>query len=88
VVQIKSNSPYTPGGVLNVKAGEPWSYQLEGFGTIENIGHETCNHWTMVTKINGRTITTKEKYSGDFCISEATVENIQSSTAVTIFTRD
>ena len=42
----------------------------------------------MVTKINGRTITTKEKYSGDFCISEATVENIQSSTAVTIFTRD
>ena len=42
----------------------------------------------MVTKINGRTITTKEKYSGDFCISETTVENIQSSTAVTIFTRD
>ena len=35
VVQIKSNSPYTPGGVLNVKSGEPWSYQLAGFGTIE-----------------------------------------------------
>ena len=42
----------------------------------------------MVTKVNGRTITTKEKYSGNFCIAEATVDNIQSSTAVTIFTRD
>ena len=35
VVQIKSNSPYTPGGLINVKAGEPWSYQLAGFGTSE-----------------------------------------------------
>ena len=44
--------------------------------------------WTMVTKVGGRTITTKEKYSGNFCIAESTVENIQSSTAVTIYTRD
>ena len=44
--------------------------------------------YTLVTRINGRTVTTKEKYSGDFCIAESTVENIQSSTAVTIFTRD
>ena len=35
VAQIKSNSPYTPGGVLNVKAGEPWSYDLPGVGTME-----------------------------------------------------
>lgn len=88
VIQIKSNSPYTPGGVINVKAGEPWTYHLAGAGTSENIGYETCNLWTVVTKINGRTITTKEKYSGDFCIAESTVENIQSSTAVTIYTRD
>jgi len=88
VVQIKSNSPYTPGGLINVKAGEPWSYQLAGFGTSENIGYESCNMWTMVTKVGGRTITTKEKYSGNFCIAESTVENIQSSTAVTIYTRD
>jgi len=88
VVQLKSNSPYTPGGLLNVKPGEPWSYELPGAGTVENIGHEGCNEWTMVTKINGRTITTKEKYSGDFCIAEGIVDNIQSSKAVTIFTRD
>jgi len=88
VIQVKSNSPYTPGGVLNVKAGEPWSYELAGAGTVENIAYESCDMWTVVTKVNGRNIITKEKYSGDFCIAEATVENIQSSTAVTIFTRD
>ena len=42
----------------------------------------------MVTKVNGRTIITKEKYSGDFCIAENSVENIQSSTSVIIYTRD
>ena len=33
----------------------------------------------------GKTITTKEIISGDFLIAEATVDNIQSSTATTIF---
>ena len=35
VVQIKSSSPYIPGGLLNVKSGEPWSYDLPGVGTVE-----------------------------------------------------
>merc|ERR1719219_432940 len=88
VIQIKSNSPWTPGGVLNIKSGESWTYDIPQAGTVENIGHEGPNTWTMVTRISGKTITIKEKYSGNFAISEAVVDNIRSSTAITIFTRD
>ena len=49
VVQIKSNSPYIPGGVLNVKSGEPWSYELPGAGTVEvktqgNLAEMSTDH--------------------------------------------
>ena len=56
--------------------------------TLQNIGYEGCDSWIQVTKCMGKTITTKEIISGDFLIAEATVDNIQSSTATTIFTRD
>ena len=49
VVQLKSNSPYTPGGLLNVKPGEPWSYELPGAGTVEvktqgNLAEMSTDH--------------------------------------------
>lgn len=88
LINVKSNSPCIPGGVLNFKSGETFTLEDPEFGTIENIGYEGPDSWTQVTKFLGRTITIKEKYSGNFIIGEAIVDNIKSSTSITIYTRD
>jgi len=86
--KIKTDSPWIPGGVMVMKSGESITVDVPGMGKTENIGYEGCDSWIQVTKCMGKTITTKEIISGDFLIAEATVDNIQSSTATTIFTRD
>jgi len=86
--KIKTDSPWIPGGVMVMKSGESITVDIPGMGKTENIGYEGCDSWIQVTKCMGKTVTTKEIISGDFLIAEATVDNIQSSTATTIFTRD
>jgi len=88
VIQIKSNTPWTPGGLLNIKSGEPFTVEMPEAGTIQNIGYEGADSWSQVTKFAGHTIAIKEKYSGNFIISEATVDNMKSSTLTLIYTRD
>lgn len=86
--KIKTDSPWIPGGVMVMKSGESITVDIPGMGKTENIGYEGSDSWIQVTKCMGKTVTTKEIISGDFLIAEATVDNIQSSTATTIFTRD
>jgi len=86
--KIKTDSPWIPGGVMVMKSGESITVDIPGMGKTENIGYEGCDSWIQVTKCMGKTVTTKEIISGDFLIAEATVDNCQSSTATTIFTRD
>jgi len=89
LIKIKSNSPWVgPGGEINIKSGEPFSFEMPEVGRIENIGYEGSDSWCQVTKSAGRTIAVKEKYSGDFVVSESTVDNIKSSTLTLIYTRD
>lgn len=86
VVNVKTNSPFIPGGVLNFKSGEPFTFQTPE-ATIENIGYEGPDSLIQVSKFLGRTVTVKEKYSGDFIIAETIVDNIKSSCMTTIYTR-
>jgi len=86
--KIKTDSPWIPGGVMVMKSGESITVDIPEMGKTQNIGYEGSDSWIQVTKCMGKTITTKEIISGDFLIAEATVDNIQSSTATTIFTRD
>lgn len=88
VINVKSNSPSIPGGVLNFKSGQTFTFESPETGTVENIGYEGPDSWTQVSKYLGRTISVKEKYSGDFIIAETVVDNIKSSTTITIYTRE
>lgn len=85
-VEVKCSSPFLP-AVTVIKSGEEYVTK-NPYGEIRSIGHELNDQWIFASKSNGKTISTDDKFSGDFMIREVCVDGIKSSSAVTIFARD
>jgi len=88
LVEIKSDSPWLPGGVMVIKPGEEYTVEIPGMGKATGIGYEGCDVYTQATKMMGKTISYTDKFSGNFCIQEAVVDGCKSSTQVAILIRE
>ena len=84
-LKIMSDSAWLPGGVMVVKSGEQYTLDMPGLGATQvrtsvmkvctslflfkGIGHEGCDEWNQTSKMMGKTVSIKERLSGDFMIT-------------------
>merc|ERR1712217_866754 len=86
-MKITSDSPWLPGGVMVIKSGESYNLEIPGLGMTSGLGYEGCDEWIQTSKMMGKTVSNKEKITGDFMINEAVVDGCESSKQITIMTR-
>jgi len=85
-LEVKTSSPFL-NGVIVIKSGEEYIVK-NPYGEIKSIAYEHSDQWISASKANGKTMSTNDKFSGDFMIRETCVDGIKSTTAVTILARD
>jgi len=87
-LKFTTNSVFFPQGQMILKSGEQFCFDIPGMGKTTGIGHEGCDEWIQASKINGKTLSQHDKFSGDFLITTAVVDGCKSSTQVSIMVRD
>jgi len=87
-MKVTSDSAWLPGGVMVVRSGEQFTLEIPGLGVTTGLGYEGCDEWIQTSKMMGKTVSNKERFSGDFMINEAIVDGCESTKQITILTRN
>jgi len=87
-MKITSDSAWLPGGVMVVRSGEQFTLEMPGLGVTTGLGYEGCDEWIQTSKMMGKTVSNKERITGDFMINEAIVDGCENTKQVTILTRN
>merc|ERR1719222_1604548 len=77
-ILLKTNSKFLP-AELTIKMGEPWDCDLPDLGKAAGIAKELKTTMMICMKLGLKTITIKEKISGDFMIQERDVDGCAAS---------
>jgi len=85
-ILLKTNSKFLP-AELTINMGEPWDCDLPDLGKATGIATELKTTMMICMKLGLKTITIKEKISGDFMIQECDVDGCAASKMKVVMVR-
>jgi len=85
-ILLKTNSKFFP-GELTMKIGEHWEFDMPDLGKATGIATEMKKTMMICMKLGTKTITIKEKISGDFMIQECEVDGCVASKMKVVMVR-